>query len=79
MVAGNWLIKLESLYRTGEGGDFIAGVGGFEYTFVNIALSGIDLGLIGEWAYDERGKESTVVIKKDVLDVLSEKDNGGRS
>lgn len=67
MVMGNWLIKLESLYRTGQGDDFIAGAGGFEYSFVNIASSGKDLGLIGEWAYDERGDQSATVFDNDLM------------
>jgi hypothetical protein len=66
-VKGNWLFKLEALYRTGQGEDFFAGVGGFEYSFVNIASSGIDLGLIGEWAYDERGEEATTIFDNDLM------------
>jgi hypothetical protein len=67
MVKGNWLFKLESLYRTGQGEDFFASVGGFEYSFINIASSGIDLGLIGEWAYDERGEEATTAFDNDLM------------
>jgi len=66
-VKGNWLLKLESLYRTGQGEDFYAGVGGFEYSFVNVLSSGLDFGLIGEWAYDERGDEATTVFDNDVM------------
>jgi len=67
MVKGGWLFKLESLYRTGQGEDFFAGVGGFEYSFVNIVSSGIDLGLIGEWAYDERGDDTTTGFDNDIM------------
>lgn len=66
-VKGNWLLKLESLYRAGQGEDFIASVMGFEYSFVNIASSGIDLGLIGEWAYDERGEDATTAFDNDLM------------
>jgi hypothetical protein len=66
-VKGNWLIKLESLYRTGQGEGFFAGVGGIEYSFVNIASSRMDLGLIGEWAYDERGDEATTMFDNDIM------------
>jgi hypothetical protein len=66
-VKGNWLLKLESIYRTGQGDDFLACVGGFEYSFVNVASSGIDLGLIGEWAYDERGSGSTTGFDNDLM------------
>jgi hypothetical protein len=67
MVMGSWLFKLESLHRSGQGDDFFAGVGGFEYSFVNIASSGIDLGLIGEWAYDEREDEATTAFDNDLM------------
>ncbi len=66
-VQGNLLLKLESIYRSGQGESFYAAVGGFEYSFVNIALSGIDLGLIGEWAYDDRGKEATTGFNNDIM------------
>ena len=67
MVTGDWLLKFESLYRTGQGEVFFASVIGFEYSFVNIASSGIDLGLIGEWAYDERGEDSTTGFDNDIM------------
>lgn len=67
VVKGNWLFKLESLYRSGRGEDFFAGVGGFEYSLINFASSGIDLGLIGEWAYDERRDEATTGFDNDVM------------
>lgn len=66
-VKGNWLFKLESLYRSGEGDDFFAGVGGFEYSLVNVASSGLDLGIIGEWAYDERGDRATTMFDNDIM------------
>lgn len=67
MVMGDWLFKLEALYRTGQGDDFFAGVTGFEYSFVNIAQTGMDLGIIGEWAYDERGDEATTSFQNDLM------------
>jgi hypothetical protein len=67
LVTGNWLLKLEALYRTGQGDDFFSSIGGFEYTFVNFAQSGMDLSLIGEWAYDERGEEATTSFQNDAI------------
>ncbi|MCK5504257.1 MAG: hypothetical protein KAJ10_03800, partial [Thermodesulfovibrionia bacterium] len=67
MVMGSWLFKLESLFRSGQGDDFIAGIGGFEYSFVNIAASGIDLGFIGEGAYDERDDKATTASDNDLM------------
>jgi len=66
-VKGNWLLKLESIYRSGQADDFFACIGGFEYSFVNIKSSGIDFGLIGEWAYDERGSGSTSGFDNDLM------------
>jgi len=66
-VKGNWLFKLEALYRTGQGDGFFAGVGGFEYAFANIAQTGLDLGIIGEWAFDERGDDATTPFQNDVM------------
>jgi hypothetical protein len=66
-VAGEWLWKLEALYRTGQGEDFFATVGGFEYTFVSISDTSIDLSIIGELAYDDRGSEATTTFQKDAL------------
>jgi hypothetical protein len=66
-VAGQWLWKLESLYRTGQGDGFFASTGGFEYTFVGLAESYIDLGIIGEYAYDERGDDATTVFEDDAM------------
>ncbi|MHC4329768.1 MAG: hypothetical protein ACYSWW_16765 [Planctomycetota bacterium] len=67
MVAGQWLWKLESLYRTGQGEGFFASVGGAEYTLVGIAETDMDLGLIGEYAYDERGDDATTVYENDAM------------
>ncbi len=66
-VKGSWLLKLESLYRTGQGDAYAAAAGGFEYTFTNIVSSGMDLGLIGEWAYDERGDEAATIFENDLI------------
>ncbi len=67
LVAGQWLWKLEGLYRTGQGDAFMACVGGFEYTMVGIAETSMDLGIIGEWAYDQRGRDSTTGFQNDAM------------
>ena len=67
MVAGQWLWKLESLYRTGQGEGYFGSVGGAEYTLVGITETGMDLGLIGEYAYDERGDAATTVYENDAM------------
>jgi hypothetical protein len=66
-VYGSWLYKLEALHRSGQGDSFFAYVGGFEYTFINIASSGIDLGVISEWAYDDRDNKCTTGFDNDLM------------
>ena len=66
-VLGSWLLKFEGIYRNGQGEGFYASVGGVEYAFINMASSGMDLDLIIEWAYDERGKESTTGYDNDLM------------
>ena len=51
---GAWLWKFEAIRRVGQGDDFTAAVGGFEYTFSDVGELGADIGLIGEYLYDER-------------------------
>jgi hypothetical protein len=56
MVAGEWLLKGEAFYRIGQSRSYVATTFGFEYTLVGIAESMMDLGLIGEYVYDDREK-----------------------
>jgi len=67
LVAGEWLWKLEAIYRHGQGRSFFATTGGFEYTFVRMAGTAADVGIIGEFAYDERRKEATTPFNNDVM------------
>ena len=53
---GGWLLKLETIRRTGQGPAFVAATGGFEYTVVGTLGTPADLGLIAEYLYDERGR-----------------------
>jgi len=66
-VLGQWLYKLEALYRSGEGRDYFASVGGFEYTLVGVADTAVDLGLITELSYDDRGDSSPVSYQNDLM------------
>ncbi|MCI5124747.1 MAG: hypothetical protein D3925_09785 [Candidatus Electrothrix sp. AR5] len=67
VVAGDWLLKGEALYRTGQGRDFAAAVCGFEYTFYGIHASGADLGIVGEYVFDDRADKSLTVFNNDVI------------
>ncbi len=67
-VKGNWLWKLESFSRGGQGsGRFEAATAGFEYTFSGVFESGADLGLLAEYLYDSRDRtELTTPFEDDV-------------
>jgi hypothetical protein len=67
LLAGEWLFKLEALYRSGQGPDFFAAVGGFEYTFVGVSGTALDLGVIGQYAYDDRGGAATTPYENDAM------------
>jgi len=53
---GNWLFKLESITRSGQGKRFAAAVAGVEYTHYGLLGSDIDVGLLAEYLYDGRDK-----------------------
>lgn len=56
---GSWQWKLEAINRSGQGKTFIAAAGGFEYTFVGVFESDMDIGLISEYLYDGREDDVT--------------------
>ncbi len=66
-TTGGWLLKFEAINRFGQGDRFIAATAGFEYTLSNIKNSGIDVGLIMEYHYDERGKEGPAPFDDDIF------------
>ena len=66
----NWLWKLESIVRSGQGSTYFAGIGGFEYTFFNLFESALDLGVLAEYLYDSRGSHSQVALQDDFLVAL---------
>jgi hypothetical protein len=67
MTHGGWLWKLETINRFGQGDRFMAFTGGFEYTFVNVRSSGLDLGILAEYSFDERGKEALTPLDNDIF------------
>jgi hypothetical protein len=66
---GNWLWKLEALYRDGYLDPYFAATGGVEYTFFGIGGGKTDVGLLAEYAYDERGDrpEMTSLFDNDIF------------
>ena len=65
-TTGNMLWKLEALHRSGQGDTYNALAGGFEYTFVGILESAIDLGVLGEYHYDDRGEGAPTIFEDDI-------------
>ncbi len=63
---GNMLWKLEALHRSGQATTYNAVAGGFEYTFVGIMESAIDLGLLSEYHYDNRGESAPTTFEDDI-------------
>jgi hypothetical protein len=64
---GNWLLKLEALRREGQGDTFAAAVGGFEYTFVGVFGTAIDVGALAELHFDSRGRNAPLPFNKDLF------------
>lgn len=64
---GGLLLKLEAIHRSGQGDPYLAATGGFEYTFYDVKASGIDVGLVGEYLYDERGDRAPTPFTSDVF------------
>lgn len=64
---GSWLWKLEGIHRSGQGASYYATTGGFEYTVSGAFATGMDLGFIAEYLYDERGSDAPTPFQRDVM------------
>ncbi len=62
-----FLWKLESIYRNADAQDFLALAAGVEYTFSNIDGNGLDIGILGEYLYDERDELALNALQNDVF------------
>ncbi len=62
-----WLLKLEAIQRNGNPKDYSAAVTGFEYTFVGIQDSNINLGMLMEYHYDSRDEEASSPFQNDIF------------
>ena len=60
-----WLLKFEGYYRQGQGSAYYAATGGFEYSFYGVFESNMDLGLLVEYMYDERGERAPTPFQND--------------
>ncbi len=66
-IAGEWIWKLESVFRSGQGNRYTAAVAGTEYTQVGIFDTDIDLGWIAEYSFDDRGFDAPHASERDVV------------
>lgn len=64
---GNWTWKLEALNQRRKDEIYSAAVGGFEYTFVGIFDSSVDLGTLVEYSYDSRGNAAPTPFERDLF------------
>ncbi|GAB1855304.1 hypothetical protein MHTCC0001_01370 [Flavobacteriaceae bacterium MHTCC 0001] len=62
-----FLWKLESIYRNADAQDFFALAAGLEFTLSNIDGNGLDIGLLGEYLYDERDELALTALQNDVF------------
>jgi len=63
----SWLWKLESISRSGMNDRYYAATFGIEYSFFDIKESGVDLGIVTEYLYDDRGDDATTPFEDDIM------------
>ncbi len=66
-IADDWLWKLEMISTEQRGSRFFAMTGGFEYTYVGLFDSSMDLGMLVEYLYDSRDAEAPVPFEDDLM------------
>ncbi|MEO0572948.1 MAG: hypothetical protein AAF039_14665 [Bacteroidota bacterium] len=62
-----FLWKLESIYRDADAQSFFAMAAGLEYTFGNIDGNGLDIGVLGEYLFDERDELALTALQNDIF------------
>ncbi len=68
VTKGAWLWKLEALTRYRQGPrTFSAAVGGLEYTFFGVLGTRADLGVLAEYAFDDRGGAAGTAFQNDLF------------
>ncbi|HEC28162.1 MAG TPA: hypothetical protein ENI65_01050 [Gammaproteobacteria bacterium] len=67
LVSGDWLWKLEAIHSKTNNSNYSAYTTGFEYTWVGIRESSLDLGLISEYLYDTRGDKAPTPFQNDIM------------
>lgn len=63
---GDFLWKLEVLHRRGQDKTYNAAAGGVEYTITGAFKSAVDIGLLAEYHYDDRGNTAPTLFEDDI-------------
>ena len=66
-VFGSWLFKLEALQRKQLDDDYVLATGGVEYSLYGLFDSEVDLGMIAEYVWDERGSDALNPFQNDLF------------
>jgi len=66
-TTGPMLWKWESINRVSDFQDMFALATGFEYSFYNIANSGMDIGILAEYLYDSRDEFALSGLQSDIF------------
>ncbi|WKD51563.1 hypothetical protein [Microbulbifer spongiae] len=66
LTTGNTLFKFEGYHRAEDDSAFNTVGIGSEYTFVGVVESSIDVGVLAEYYYDDRGIEATTPFENDL-------------
>lgn len=68
-TSGAWLLKGEAVIADMLGDTFTSAVGGFEYTLFDLSGTGLDVGIIGEYLYDDRDQTNlpSTIFENDVF------------
>jgi hypothetical protein len=66
-ISGAWLWKVEALYRLQQERNSGATVFGLEYTIVNPWETSLEIGLVGEYVYDDRTEIQPAPYENDLM------------
>ena len=64
---GGWLLKAEFISRDFLGERYSAATSGFEYTLVGVFDTDADLGIIGEYLFDDRHDNASTPFENDIM------------
>jgi len=67
LVNSDWLWKLEAVHKKSNQQAYNALTFGFEYTYVGIMETNLDIGLITEYLYDSRKDQATTPFQRDLM------------